>query len=102
MSLKNAPPLRKYYYVAFKETYEELPDGKVKVTDKDGQWGIFHWNGPWIEGELTDCNLHMLVWTGGPSIPKECNYRWPEVPADINRASGWPAHREKTLAHQLG
>jgi hypothetical protein len=81
---------------------EEVGDGLVKVTDESGRWGIFRWDGPWVEGEVTQCNLHMLIWCGGPRLPKEMNYRWPEVPADTTRPSGWPENIEKHVKHQLG
>ena len=70
MTLRNEPALRKYYYVGFKQTYEELGDGLVRVTDKDGREGVFHCDGRYVEGELTHCNLHMLVWTGGADPPR--------------------------------
>jgi hypothetical protein len=102
MSISNAPPLRKYYYVARKQTYEDVGDGTVRVTDENGRAGLFRWNGPYVEGDITQCNLHMLIWTGGPSLPPELNYRWTEVPASITRPSGWPEELEKLLPHQLG
>ena len=88
-------PWRKYRYIPAKQTFEELPDGRVRVTADDGRWGIFRWNGPWIEGELTQANVHMLVWCGGPDTPAEFHYRWTDVPIDINRPSGWPEEYEK-------
>ena len=90
-------PWRKYRYVEMKQTFEELPGGRVKVTADDGRTGIFQWNGPWIEGDLTQVNIHMLTWCGGAEIPQECRYRWSQVPADLNRPSGWPEELEKTL-----
>jgi hypothetical protein len=95
-------PWRKYRYVAFKQTYEELPGNRVRVTTDEGKTGIFQWNGPWIEGELTQANVHMLVWCGGPDIPPACRYRWGEVPIDVNRPTGWPEELENTLADRLG
>jgi hypothetical protein len=92
----NRPP-RKYYYCAFKQTFEELGDGKVKVTAEDGRTGIFRWDGPYIEGDLTEANIHMLNWTGGPTVPPECNFRWSTVPTDPSRPSGWPEPLERTL-----
>lgn len=90
-------PLRKHYHVLGKQTFEEVGDGIVRVTDLEGRWGLFRWTGEYIEGELTQCSQQMLRWVGGPNIPKECNYRWTEVPADINRESGWPEHLEKYI-----
>ena len=89
--------MRKYYYVAHKQTYEEIGDGLVRVTAADGRSGIFKSTGQWVEGELTEANLHMLVWTGGPRPAREFNYRWTEVPIDITRPSGWPEHFERAL-----
>lgn len=89
--------MRKYFYVAGKELYEELGDGLVRVTDRHKRTGIFKWDGPWVEGELTECSLHMLIWCGGPQLPSGCNFRWPEVPVDINRPSGWPEDLDRTL-----
>ena len=101
MSTDKEPP-RKYYHVLGKQTFEELSDGLVRVTDDEGRSGVFRWSGEHVEGELTQCNLHMLSWTGGPTVPKALNYRWPEVPADVNRPSGWPEALEKLLPHQMG
>jgi len=101
MTLSNEP-FRKYYHVLGKKMFEEIGDGLVKVTDEAGRSGVFRWDGPYVEGELTEASLHMLIWCGGPRIPKVMNYRWPEVPADINRPSGWPEEIEKHVPHQLG
>ena len=89
--------LRKYFMHLTHQTYEELGEGIVRVTDRNGRTGVFHWTGPWIEGELRECNINMLSFTGGPNIPKEFNYRWPEVPADTKRTSGWPEKLERYL-----
>ena len=89
--------LRKYFMHLTKETYEELGGELVRVTDRNGKSGVFHWKGPWVEGDLRECNINMLFFTGGSNIPKEFNYRWPEVPADIERPSGWPEPHERYL-----
>jgi hypothetical protein len=39
----------------------------------------------------------MLNWTGGPTVPPECNFRWSTVPTDPSRPSGWPEPLERTL-----
>jgi hypothetical protein len=95
-------PLRRYFYVAGKQMYEELGDGRVKVIDQYGRSGIFSADGPYIEGDVTQANLHMLVYTGGPNIPAECNFRWSEVPVDPRRPSGWPEEIEPFVRHHLG
>ncbi|MDB5159704.1 MAG: hypothetical protein JWR50_4411 [Mucilaginibacter sp.] len=89
---------RKYYHVACKQTFEEIGDGLVRVTTADGREGIFKSTGQWVEGELTEANLHMLVWTGGPRLPQDFRYRWTEIPIDISRPSGWPEHLERALS----
>ena len=99
MSLRpDGRPWRKYRHVAMKQTFEELPGGRVRVTADDGRWGVFDWRGPWIEGELTQANIHMLAWCGGVDLPPECRYRYGETPVDIDRPSGWPEPLEKLLA----
>lgn len=89
--------LRKYVMRINGQTYEELGDGLVRVTDAGGATGIFRTDGRWVEGDLRQANIHMLVYTGGPMIPREFNYRWPEVPVDTARPSGWPQAHELYL-----
>lgn len=102
MSADNNVPLRKYRYVAGNQMFEEVEPGKVRVTDAEGRSGLFHWDGRFIEGELTTVNSHMLAFVGGPTLPKALNYRWIELTADVNRPSGWPEELEKLLPHQIG
>jgi hypothetical protein len=94
--------LRKYRYVAFRQTFEQQEDGTVLVTCDDGRVGRFHTDGRYIEGELTQANKHMLIWTGAPPQKPECRYRWGEVPVDISRPSGWPEQLEVVLHYHLG
>ena len=101
MTRPDGRPWRKYRDVRMKQTFEELPGNRVRVTADDGRWGVFEAAGPWVEGELTQANVHMLTWCGGPDVPKACAYRWNEVPADINRPSGWPEELEKTLGSTI-
>jgi hypothetical protein len=100
--MTDQPVLRKYYYVMGKQTFEELPDGNVRVTADDGQTGVFTWKGQFIEGELTTVNAHMLSYTGGPNLPKACNFKWIEMPVDVNRPTGWPEELEPYMQHQIG
>jgi hypothetical protein len=98
MSLRpDGRPWRKYRYGAMKQTFEELPGGRVRVTCDDGPSGVFEWRGPWVEGDLTQANLHMLEWCGGPDLPPELRYRYQNMPVDIHRPSGWPEDLEKLL-----
>lgn len=101
MNRPDGRPWRKYRYVRLKQTFEELPGGRVKVTTDDGRTGIFDWQGPWIEGELTQANTHMLCWTGGPILPDEMRFRYHLLPIDIDRPSGWPEYLEKALGPDI-
>ena len=89
--------LRKYFMRVNGQTYEELGAGLVRVTEASGTSGVFRVNGEWVEGDLRQANIHMLIYTGGPTIPEEFNYRWPEVPVDTVRPSGWPEVHERYL-----
>lgn len=51
------------------DLYEEIEDGKIRVTGSDGSWGIFRPDGEWLEGERTHAELHLLVWVGGEDLP---------------------------------
>jgi hypothetical protein len=94
-------PLRKYYYVKDKQTFEELGDGLVRVTAEDGRSGVFHWSGQFVEGDLTQCNLHMLNWCGGARLPKALNLRWVEYPFDVSRPSFFPEEIERLIPHNI-
>lgn len=97
MSTEAEEPLRKNYYVGQKQMFEELGDGTVRVTDAAGRTGVFHWDGRFIEGELTTVNTHMLRYVGGPRPPHPFKYRWTDMVAEITSASGWPEEQEKAL-----
>jgi phenylpropionate dioxygenase-like ring-hydroxylating dioxygenase large terminal subunit len=49
--------------------YEELGDGKVRVT-KAKKYGIFDWEGHHYEGDLKHADPHLLQWVGGPDLPE--------------------------------
>lgn len=102
MTDATSPPPRKYYHTAMKHYYEEVGENRVQVTAEDGRTGVFTSNGRWLEGEVTQANLHMLVWCGGPRLPEPCRYHWMETPVDLTRPSGWPEPYETFLAHQIG
>ena len=41
--------------------YQEVEGGKVRVEDKQrGKSGLFQWDGTWIEGDLTQADIHFL------------------------------------------
>ena len=61
--------------------YEELGDGLVKVDDKaKGKSGIFKYDGTWLEGDLTQADLHYLGFIGGPTLPPEKDIIWAFLP----------------------
>ena len=100
----NAPSrgLRRWRHPHKKQTYEEMGDGTVRVTDDDGKVGLFEADGAYISGELTQASMQMCLWVTAAWIPDECDYRWNQVPVDMSRSSGWPAHLEKLLHFMMG
>lgn len=61
--------------------FEEEPEGIVRITDeKRGKWGRFHWDGTWLEGDLTYADPHMLYLVGGPNLPPEKDIFWTLLP----------------------
>jgi len=61
--------------------YEDLGDGRVRVEDpRTGGYGIFTWNGSWLEGDVTHADLHMLVYIGGQDLPKGKDRYWAMTP----------------------
>ncbi|MFA7588199.1 MAG: aromatic ring-hydroxylating dioxygenase subunit alpha [Novosphingobium sp.] len=61
--------------------YEEQGDGTVRVTDKaKGKSGLFQWTGEYLEGDLTQADLHFLRFIGGPTLPAEKDIFWTMLP----------------------
>ena len=61
--------------------YEELGDGTVRVTDKArGVSGLFKWEGDFIEGDLTQADLHFLRFVAGPTLPADKDIFWTVLP----------------------
>ena len=89
--------LRKYNMHMTRQIFEELGEGRVRVTNRDGKWGVFRWSGEWLEGDVRDANPNMLVYTGGPNVHPLFNYRWTKLPVDLGRPSGWPEPLEQHL-----
>jgi hypothetical protein len=50
--------------------YEEVGSGLVRVTT-ESQTGVYRCTGEWVEGDLLEPALHMLVWVGAPNLPVE-------------------------------
>jgi hypothetical protein len=57
--------------------YEHLGDGRIKVQ-KEGSnaFGIFTWQGEWLEGEVTQADPQMLLYIGGPDLPRDHEVMW--------------------------
>jgi len=61
--------------------YEDLGGGRVRVEDpKTGGYGIFTWDGSWLEGDVTHADLHMLVYIGGKDLPEGKDRYWAMTP----------------------
>jgi hypothetical protein len=89
--------LRKFILHLTRQTYEELGDGLVRITNPDGKTGVFKYTGEWVEGDVRDASLNMLVYTGGPDCHPDFTFRWTMLPADTSRPSGWPEKYERHL-----
>ena len=61
--------------------YQELDAGLVRVEDKaKGVSGVFRWDGAFIEGDLTQADLHYLRFIGGPTLPPHKDIIWNFLP----------------------
>lgn len=61
--------------------YEHIGDGKVRVENpKTGGFGIFSWDGTWLEGDVTYADPHMLVYIGGKDLPAGKDRYWALTP----------------------
>jgi hypothetical protein len=89
--------MRKYLMPLTQQVYEEIGEGRVRVTNRDGRTGIFTVQGRWVEGEVRDANVNMLLFTAGPNVRSDFRYRWTLLPADVHRESGWPEPQERQL-----
>jgi len=61
-------------------TYSAIGGGKVRIDHEDGRYGIFTWEGEWIEGEITQGDLLMLQYIGGPDMPLDHDILWMLAP----------------------
>ncbi|MDR2857817.1 MAG: aromatic ring-hydroxylating dioxygenase subunit alpha [Novosphingobium sp.] len=61
--------------------YQEIEGGLVRVEDKEkGKSGLFTWDGAFVEGDLTQADLHFLRFIGGPTLPAEKDIIWNFLP----------------------
>lgn len=57
--------------------YELLENGTVKVQKSgSNDYGIFTWEGEWLEGEVRQADLMMLLYIGGPDLPHTHEVLW--------------------------
>lgn len=84
--------------------YEAIGDGLVRVEDKaKGKWGVFRFDGTWIEGTLTYADPHMLIYIGGPDLPPERDIFWaflPPLEEDIPKVTAASARQVGENAQQ--
>ncbi|WP_160289741.1 aromatic ring-hydroxylating oxygenase subunit alpha [Novosphingobium pentaromativorans] len=61
--------------------YTDLGEGRVRVEDQNtGEYGIFRWDGLWLEGDMTQADLHYLVHVGGQNLPEGRDIYWAMLP----------------------
>jgi phenylpropionate dioxygenase-like ring-hydroxylating dioxygenase large terminal subunit len=73
--------------------YQELGNGLVRVDDKaKGKYGVFRYDGTWIEGTLTYADPHMLGYVGGPDLPPGRDLLWTIMPALEQDFPAYVAH----------
>lgn len=69
--------------------YRAIGDEKVRVEDPNSnRFGIFHWNGIWIEGDLKHADPHFLRFIGGPDLTPEDDVIWTRL--RVNREEVTP------------
>jgi len=79
--LEDASP-RKMRHPLSGAIYARQDDGLIEVTSRVGEVGKFHDTGVWVEGELTQADIHMCSWVGG------------DVPAPVFRDMRRDARRD--------
>jgi phenylpropionate dioxygenase-like ring-hydroxylating dioxygenase large terminal subunit len=70
--------------------YEQIGDGLVKVQKQgSNSYGVFTWQGEWVEGDVTQADPNMLLYIGGPDLPPDHEVFWmaagPGLYADASR-----------------
>jgi phenylpropionate dioxygenase-like ring-hydroxylating dioxygenase large terminal subunit len=62
-------------------TYQAVGDGKVRVTKPEtGTYGLFTFEGKWLEGDITQADTNMLRFVGGPDISHDHDVFWAMAP----------------------
>jgi len=67
-------------------TYQQVEDGRVRVTEGD-KYGLFTWKGEYIEGDITQADINMLRYVGGPDLPADHDIFWSVAPAATHDGS---------------
>lgn len=63
--------------------FREVGEGLVRVEDEAaGKWGLFRFDGSWIEGPITHADPAMLHFVGGPDMPPGTDIYWGMLPPD--------------------
>jgi phenylpropionate dioxygenase-like ring-hydroxylating dioxygenase large terminal subunit len=74
-------PLRVEPHPISGAVYRAIGGGLVRVEDKaKGRYGVFRWDGTWIEGDLTYADPHLLIYVGGPDLPEGRDIPYPLMP----------------------
>ena len=61
--------------------YRELEGGLVELRDDErARRGVFRWDGTWVDGDLTEADIHFLRYIGGPNLPEGTDIYWPMLP----------------------
>lgn len=64
--------------------YEQLDGGRVRVQKKDSDsYGVFTWQGEWLEGDVTQADPTMLLYIGGPDMLRENEVFWMKAGAGV-------------------
>jgi len=63
--------------------YEDLGEGRAKVQKQGSNaYGIFTWQGEWLEGEVTQADPMMLLYISGPDLPRDHEVIWMAAPSE--------------------
>lgn len=68
--------------------YESAGDGLVRVYREGSDvYGLFTWQGEWLEGEETQADIHMLRYVGGPDLPLDHEVFYTMSPVAVHDGS---------------
>lgn len=79
--------MRREYHPISGMLYEEVDGGRVRVS-KGSKFGLFEWTGRYLEGEITQADIHLLSFVGGPDVPPQFNFSHRELPEADSRKEG--------------